>query len=136
VLEILPSSNKRTPRSHNLLLLEFVNAQARIGLLARIGSENTSEILGVLLFEEGKISNTLKEKKIMRLLLKIKNGTPAVRKVALRTIADKARELGAGPLFDKILSVRSIRSGKILSNSGPAPSSRALSAIVRSATLR
>lgn len=45
----------------------------------------------------------LKEKKIMRLLLKIKNGTPASRKVALRTITDKAREFGAGPLFDKIL---------------------------------
>jgi splicing factor 3B subunit 1 len=35
----------------------------------------------------------------MRLLLKIKNGTPPVRKTALR----QAREFGAGPLFDKIL---------------------------------
>jgi splicing factor 3B subunit 1 len=39
----------------------------------------------------------------MRLLLKIKNGTPPVRTVALRQITDKAREFGAGPLFDKIL---------------------------------
>lgn len=45
----------------------------------------------------------LKERKIMRLLLKIKNGTPSVRKTALRQITDKAREFGAGPLFDKIL---------------------------------
>ncbi|KAL1405119.1 U2 snRNP component prp10 [Vanrija albida] len=45
----------------------------------------------------------LKERKIMRLLLKIKNGTPPVRKTALRQITDKAREFGAGPLFDKIL---------------------------------
>jgi len=45
----------------------------------------------------------LKERKIMRLLLKIKNGTPPVRKSALRQITDKAREFGAGPLFDKIL---------------------------------
>ncbi|SCZ98634.1 BZ3500_MvSof-1268-A1-R1_Chr7-1g09224 [Microbotryum saponariae] len=45
----------------------------------------------------------LKERKIMRLLLKIKNGTPPMRKTALRQITDKAREFGAGPLFDKIL---------------------------------
>ncbi|WWC91843.1 uncharacterized protein L201_006790 [Kwoniella dendrophila CBS 6074] len=45
----------------------------------------------------------LKERKIMRLLLKIKNGTPPVRKTALRQITDRAREFGAGPLFDKIL---------------------------------
>ena len=45
----------------------------------------------------------MKERKIMRLLLKIKNGTPPVRKTALRQITDKAREFGAGPLLDKIL---------------------------------
>ena len=36
-----------------------------------------------------------KERKIMRLLLKIKNGTPPVRKMALRQITDKAQEFGA-----------------------------------------
>ncbi|KAI9099335.1 armadillo-type protein [Phlyctochytrium arcticum] len=45
----------------------------------------------------------LKERKIMRLLLKIKNGTPPLRKTALRQITDKAREFGAGPLFNQIL---------------------------------
>jgi len=44
-----------------------------------------------------------KERKIMKLLLKIKNGTPPMRKTALRQITDKARELGAGPLFNHIL---------------------------------
>ena len=44
-----------------------------------------------------------KERKIMRLLLKIKNGTPATRKTALRQITDRARDFGPGPLFDKIL---------------------------------
>eukprot|EP01050_Picozoa_sp_SAG11_P006639 SAG11_NODE_523_length_8775_cov_29.592900_2_plen_263_part_00 len=39
----------------------------------------------------------------MKLLLKIKNGTPPMRKTALRQITDKAREFGAGPLFDQIL---------------------------------
>ncbi|KAJ3292707.1 Splicing factor 3B subunit 1 [Borealophlyctis nickersoniae] len=45
----------------------------------------------------------LKERKIMRLLLKIKNGTPPMRKTALRQITDKAREFGPGPLFNQIL---------------------------------
>ncbi|KAL1894643.1 U2 snRNP component prp10 [Ceratocystis pirilliformis] len=45
----------------------------------------------------------LKERKIMRLLLKVKNGTPPMRKTALRQLTDNARVLGAGPLFDQIL---------------------------------
>ncbi|KAL5596910.1 uncharacterized protein BROUX77_006858 [Berkeleyomyces rouxiae] len=45
----------------------------------------------------------LKERKIMRLLLKVKNGTPPMRKTALRQLTDNARALGAGPLFDQIL---------------------------------
>jgi len=44
-----------------------------------------------------------KERKIMKLLLKIKNGTPPMRKAALRQVTDKAREFGAGSLFNQIL---------------------------------
>ena len=44
-----------------------------------------------------------RERKIMKLLLKVKNGTPPMRKTALRQITDKAREFGAGPLFNQIL---------------------------------
>ena len=39
----------------------------------------------------------------MKLLLKVKNGTPPQRKSALRQLTDKARDLGAGPLFNQIL---------------------------------
>ena len=39
----------------------------------------------------------------MSLLLKIKNGTPPIRKTALKTIAEKAREFGALPLFTHII---------------------------------
>ncbi|KAF2436365.1 putative splicing factor 3B subunit 1 [Tothia fuscella] len=45
----------------------------------------------------------LKERKIMRLLLKVKNGTPPMRKTALRQLTDNARQFGAGPLFEQIL---------------------------------
>jgi len=44
-----------------------------------------------------------KERKIMKLLLKIKNGTPPMRKAALRQITDKAREFGAGLLMSPTL---------------------------------
>ena len=44
-----------------------------------------------------------KERRILKLLLKIKNGTPPQRKSALRSITDRARDFGAGPLFDAIL---------------------------------
>lgn len=53
--------------------------------------------------EETLSADEQKERKIMKLLLKIKNGTPPMRKAALRQITDKAREFGAGPLFNQIL---------------------------------
>lgn len=55
--------------------------------------------------EESLPAEKQKERKIMRLILKIKNGTPPVRKVALRQITDKAREFGAKALLDKILPI-------------------------------
>ncbi|XP_071710178.1 uncharacterized protein [Rutidosis leptorrhynchoides] len=39
----------------------------------------------------------------MKLLLKVKNGTPQRRKTALKQITNKSREFGAGPLFNCIL---------------------------------
>ena len=44
-----------------------------------------------------------KERKIMKLLLKVKNGAPPQRKAGLRQLGDKARDFGAGPLFNQIL---------------------------------
>ena len=45
----------------------------------------------------------IRERRILMLLLRIKNGTPPIRKIAMRQITDRARDLGAKPLFDKIL---------------------------------
>ena len=39
----------------------------------------------------------------MKLLLKVKNGSPPQRKSGLRQLTDKARDFGAGPLFNQIL---------------------------------
>uniref|UniRef100_A0A1I7TWQ9 SF3b1 domain-containing protein n=1 Tax=Caenorhabditis tropicalis TaxID=1561998 RepID=A0A1I7TWQ9_9PELO len=43
------------------------------------------------------------EREIMEHLLKIKNGTPPMRKSGLRKITENARKYGAGPLFNQIL---------------------------------
>lgn len=78
---------------------------ASIGSLQFFKPEDMKHF-GKLLDERDDLDLTveeLKERKIMRLLLKIKNGTPPVRKAALRQITDKAREFGAGPLFNQIL---------------------------------
>jgi len=53
--------------------------------------------------EEKMSKEELKERQIMTLLLKIKSGTPPQRKTAMRQITDRARSLGAGPLFNQIL---------------------------------
>jgi len=80
-----------------------------VGQLAFFKQEDAAYFAKILPGKDGEMDESglsleeLKERKIMRLLLKIKNGTPPMRKTALRQITDKAREFGAGPLFDKIL---------------------------------
>jgi len=54
--------------------------------------------------DEKELSNEeIRDRKIMMLLLKIKNGTPPMRKASMRTITEKARDFGAGPLFQQII---------------------------------
>lgn len=50
--------------------------------------------------EEDLTPEEIRDRKIMMLLLKIKNGTPPMRKQSLKFITEKAREFGAGPLFN------------------------------------
>ncbi|XP_044726974.1 splicing factor 3B subunit 1 [Chrysoperla carnea] len=78
------------PKGANLPFMKPEDAQYFDKLLVDVDEESLSP-------EEQK------ERKIMKLLLKIKNGTPPMRKAALRQITDKAREFGAGPLFNQIL---------------------------------
>ncbi|KAI9605959.1 hypothetical protein H4Q26_004330 [Puccinia striiformis f. sp. tritici PST-130] len=78
---------------------------AGLGGSMSLAPELPTEIEGVgqLQFFKPEDAQRVEGEKIMRLLLKIKNGAPPMRKTALRQITDKAREFGAGPLFDKIL---------------------------------
>ena len=78
------------PKGQNLPFLKPEDAQYFDKLLVDVDEDTLSP-------EEKK------ERLIMELLLKIKNGTPPMRKSALRRITDKAREFGAGPLFNQIL---------------------------------
>ncbi|ODQ66922.1 ARM repeat-containing protein [Nadsonia fulvescens var. elongata DSM 6958] len=45
----------------------------------------------------------LKARKVMRLVLKVKNGAPPVRKGALRQLTDNARSFGPKAIFDQVL---------------------------------
>ena len=78
------------PKDANLPFLKPEDAQYFDKLLVDVDEESLSP-------EEAK------EREIMKMLLKIKNGTPPMRKSALRRITDKARWFGAGPLFNQIL---------------------------------
>lgn len=53
--------------------------------------------------EDALTTEEQKERKIMKLLLKVKNGLPPQRKLALKQITEKALFFGAGPLFNQIL---------------------------------
>ena len=65
---------------------------------------NFAEVLNKDVADDDQVPTEEQHKRqIMRLLLKIKNGSPAVRKVAMRQITDRARLYGADALFDQIL---------------------------------
>ncbi|KAL7424559.1 U2 snRNP component prp10 [Cryptotrichosporon argae] len=131
-----PAAKKMVPASTQAGFMEQDEASAARAVAAAGGFQGTGEQteiegIGTLQFlkpedsayfaailgegggeedDKGYTYEELKERKIMRLLLKIKNGTPPIRKTALRQITDKAREFGAGPLFDKILPLLMERS--------------------------
>lgn len=69
--------------------------------------ENDMKYFGKLVDEKSDDSylsvEEIKERKVMRLLLRIKNGTPPGRKAALRQITDNARSFGPKVLFNQIL---------------------------------
>merc|ERR1719361_2399356 len=70
------------PKGQNLPFLKPEDAQYFDKLLVDVDEDQLSP-------EE------LKERTIMKLLLKIKNGTPPMRKSALRRVTDQARTFGA-----------------------------------------
>lgn len=71
--------------------------------------EDDLKIFGVLLESDASISSyEQRQRKILTLLLKIKNGTPMIRKAAMKIITERCRDFGAdlifGQLFPLILS--------------------------------
>lgn len=71
---------------------DYQHFGALLGAMDRTGEEVSS----LTLVE-------IRELKLLRLLLKLKNGTPPMRKIAQRQIVERAREFGPALLFDKIL---------------------------------
>ena len=84
---------QETPNPNNPNALPYIKPED-IGYFSALLSE----------VDEEKLTNEeQRDRKIMMLLLKVKNGTPPMRKSALRQITEKAREFGAGALFNQIL---------------------------------
>jgi splicing factor 3B subunit 1 len=84
---------------------EFANLQAP-GDLPDLKPEDRpyfAKILDGNVDDAGLSPEEERERRIMRLLLKIKNGTPQMRKQAMRQITDRAREFGPAALFNQIL---------------------------------
>ncbi|KAJ7576999.1 armadillo-type protein [Mycena floridula] len=84
--------------------LQFDSPSELLGLegLKPADTEHFAKILGDE--DETMLSvDEMKERKVMRLLLRIKSGTPAVRKTALRQITAKAPDFGPEILFNKLL---------------------------------
>merc|ERR1719355_387838 len=82
-----------------------VPASAAVGDMPMIKPEDYSYFAPLL---SGETDDNLspeeaKERKIVRLLLKVKNGTPPMRRAALRQLTEGARSFGPGPLFNQIL---------------------------------
>merc|ERR1719221_1769563 len=105
-----------TPGSGATPLYSIPAEQSASGMLGDVPSTPTNlpfvkpedyQYFAPLLKEDDEIEDMTaeeaRERKIMKLLLKVKNGTPPMRKQALRQLTDKAREFGAGPLFNQIL---------------------------------
>merc|ERR1719162_2855402 len=85
--------------------IQVTSEEGAVGALPHIKQEDY-QYFGRLLeeVEEDSLSKEEQnERKIMTLLLKIKSGTPPQRKTAMRQITDRARDLGAGPLFQQLL---------------------------------
>eukprot|EP00388_Colpodella_angusta_P001049 GDKJ01003517.1.p1 GENE.GDKJ01003517.1~~GDKJ01003517.1.p1 ORF type:complete len:1329 (+),score=351.69 GDKJ01003517.1:60-4046(+) len=53
--------------------------------------------------EENMTAQEISTRKVQKLLLQIKNGIPAVRKVAMREITQKCKEFGAATILDQLL---------------------------------
>lgn len=103
-----------TPSGFQILPDDPAAARAVLGLASIPGADHDLpfskpedyQYFAILLTKADEESMSLeeaKERKILKLLLRIKNGSPAVRRVSLRQLTEKAREFGAGPLFDQIL---------------------------------
>ncbi|KZT08488.1 ARM repeat-containing protein [Laetiporus sulphureus 93-53] len=102
--QIQESSDAATLAAAAGLASDLPNEIPGVGSLAFFKVEDAQYFDKILKEDETELSvDEMKARKIMRLLLKIQNGAPPIGKTALRQITDKAREFGAGPLFDKIL---------------------------------
>lgn len=98
--------SRHQPASHHLQLLAVLSEPPPLLPTTTHHVSSVPQQFKVLLqnVDEAELSvEEQKRRKILKLLLKVKNGTPPQRKSALRQLTDKARDFGAKALFDEIL---------------------------------
>ena len=114
-LYVMPSEETRT-RIGMLVYLSFLGAHTFLVICTDIPSNLPTDLPDIKPEDMQYFASLLqdvnpdemdveerKEREILEFLLKIKNGDPPMRKVALRQITDRAREFGPGPLFNQVL---------------------------------
>ncbi|CAD7949047.1 unnamed protein product [Amoebophrya sp. A25] len=86
-------------------LAELHGVTAASGDLPEIKAEDRAHFAAILgdVDEDELSPDEHRERRIMKLLLQIKNGEPSMRRKALKELTNKARDFGAGPLFNQIL---------------------------------
>lgn len=68
--------------------------------------EDDLQLFGLLLESDKKLTSLeQRQRKILTLLLKIKNGTPAIRKAAMKVLSERCRDFGAEVVFSQLFQL-------------------------------
>lgn len=77
---------------------------AGVGEMPELKMSDLEHFAPLLNVDEGDLTpEEAKERRVMALLLKVKNGTPQMRKLAMKHLTDSAKQLGPAALFNQIL---------------------------------
>ena len=75
-----------------------------VGEMPELKMSDLEHFAPLLNVDEGDLTpEEAKERRVMALLLKVKNGTPQMRKLAMKQLSDGAKQFGPAALFNQIL---------------------------------
>lgn len=102
-----PSENQDSMQTKKLMEQQFVTDITNVNGLSFFKEEDMKYFgkLATITDDDEKTPEQKREIRLMKLLLKIKNGSPSVRKKSLRQLTDNSRNFGAKALFNQILPI-------------------------------